>query len=156
MSFITTAQVALDKYNLQWGDLTGDEQRRIEQALTCRFIPATGGYLKRCFEAATQRTGAYKEQRCDRHAAIDERTARNRARNHGWKFDGIEAEPFSAHIAARDAVEVILNGRAFDKYSKVQARARDCAKYLLAHIESLTAGERSFLLSVTTDRRVVR
>lgn len=156
MSYVTLANDVLAAHNLDVSSLTRDERDRIERAGSCHFIPATGGYFKRCRDAATQRVGTHKEQRCDRHAAVDERTLRNRARDRGWKFDGFETEPYNARLAVRYEVETILNMRAFDHRLKVAGRAKTSAAYLLNHIEGLTDIERKFLIRITQYERGVK
>jgi hypothetical protein len=95
----------------------------------CTFQPKNGGSWQRCYDLAqwaspesTQPGYSYRERRCDKHLATDQRTAANARAKHGWATDRAD------RMVAFDAPAAI---RAAEAREVAEARARSDARWAL-------------------------
>jgi hypothetical protein len=63
----------------------------------CTFQPRNGGSWTQCHDRAvwadpepTSSSYTWREKRCDKHLALDKRTAANARRRHGWASDSAD------------------------------------------------------------------
>jgi hypothetical protein len=132
------------------------QDRQTVARVTCDFVASgSGGYYSRaCHNLAAWSTGwvgkdgasdtITNDHRCNRHRAIDERTAANRGWGHRdyFPFDGMaEAKVFDA-IKATKLEEARL--------AEVAVKVGQCAAYILAHAD-LTADQMDALTDITAD-----
>ena len=131
--------------------------RELANRVTCRFVASGSGsyYSRSCDKAAAwaeawtdaegkQHIGDYPQLRCNRHRAIDERTAANRG------YGAREYAPFDAQQVIADRVAVEAAAAEHQRLADVHEKVKASAVYILKHAV-LATDERQALQNVVND-----
>lgn len=148
---------ALAKYGADAPSYTVSRDRDINRRVECRFVASGSGsyYSRSCDNVAhwaeawtgqdgTVHIGDYPQLRCNRHRAIDERTAANRG------YGAREYAPFDAAKVAAEREATVAAAAEFDRLSKVHAQVEVSIAYVLKHAV-LATDERNSLQQVMGD-----
>ena len=131
--------------------------RELANRVTCRFVATGSGsyYSRSCDKAAAwaeawtdaegkQHIGEYPQLRCNRHRAIDERTAANRG------YGAREYAPFDAQQVIADRIATEAAAAEHQRLADVHEKVKASAVYILKHAV-LATDERQALQNVVND-----
>ena len=131
--------------------------RELANRVTCRFVASGSGsyYSRSCDKAAAwaeawtgcdgvQRIGEYPQLRCNRHRAIDERTAANRG------YGAREYAAFDAQQVIADRIATEAAAAEHQRLADVHEKVKASAVYILKHAV-LATDERQALQNVVND-----